>query len=182
MRRLFIIAAALGLVFAAVPLQGQTVATNLNELRLKVRAGDTIYVTTDDGEEHQATVVDLSASSLVIAADGSQTELSEARLRRIRQRVPDRLRNGALIGCLAGAASMTAVVKTLESPKGSCTGGCIATALLAYGGLGALVGVGVDALHKGKATIYEARETRRSLVIEPVLLPAAKAVHVTLRF
>jgi len=133
----------------------QTVAGSFEDLRFKVKAGDTVYVTGEDGKERKARIIDLTASSLVISTGAGQDDLTESRVKRIRQRRPDRLWNGALIGFIAGGAGSLAGAKALESPPGSCSGGCVAGNVLFGGGLGALIGLGIDALIKGKQTIYE---------------------------
>ena len=165
---LFTVVCASGLILPAVclavPATAQDVATTFEELRFKVKAGDTVYVTGEDGQERKASIVDLSASSLVVSTGGAQSNLTEGRVKRMRQRLPDRLRNGALIGFLVGGAGSTAMAKTLESPTGSCTGGCVAANILYGGGVGALTGLGIDALIKGKKTIYEPRQSAGTIV------------------
>jgi hypothetical protein len=142
-------------VLMAAPAAGQTVATTFEELRLKVQAGDTVYVTDDSGQSEQAArVLDLTAASLTVSIQGVRRELVESRVRRIRQRLPDSRKNGALIGLLVGAAGSTAGAVAMASPAGSCTGGCVGVNILFGGGLGALVGLGIDALIQGRKDIY----------------------------
>jgi hypothetical protein len=104
-------------------------------------------------------------------------------VRRIRQRVPDSRKNGALIGFLVGAASSTGMAIGLASPAGSCTGGCIAGNVLIGGGLGSLAGLGVDALIQGRRDIY-VRGGQASLDIDlsPVVSSHVKGVSMSLRF
>ena len=142
-------------VLMATPVTGQTVATNFEELRLKVKAGDTVYVTDDSGKSEQgARILDLSTSSLVVSIGGVRRELLESNVARLRQRLPDSKKNGALIGLLIGAAGSVAGAKALESPAGSCSGACVAGNILYGGGLGALIGLGIDALIQGRKDIY----------------------------
>jgi hypothetical protein len=128
------------------PVAGQTVAANFDELRFKVKAGDTVYITDDSGRsEQEARVLELSATSLAVSIGGVRRNLVEANVQRIRQRLADSKKNGALIGFLVGAAASTAGAKALESPPGSCSGACVAGNVLYGGGLGALAGLGIDA-------------------------------------
>ena len=52
---------------SAVSAHAQTVATNFDELRLKVKAGDTVYVIEGNGEERRARVLELAPSSLAVS-------------------------------------------------------------------------------------------------------------------
>ena len=157
-------------VLMATPVTGQTLATSFDELRFKVKAGDTVYVTDDSGKsEQEARILDLSASSLAVSIGGVRRDLVQSDVKRIRQRLPDSKKNGALIGFLVGAAGSTAAAKTLESPSGSCSGGCVAVNVLYGGGLGALVGLGIDALIQGRKDIYVRGASRSSqaIVVRP---------------
>jgi hypothetical protein len=150
----YVASVALALLIAA-PVMGQTVATSFDDLRFKVKAGDTVYVTDDSGKsEQEARILDLSASSLAVSIDGVRRELVESNVTRIRQRLPDSKKNGALIGFLIGGAGSIAGAKAMESPAGSCSAGCVGANLLYGGGLGALVGLGIDALIQGRKDIY----------------------------
>jgi len=185
-RVLFTVVRASGLILSAVclavPAAAQDVATTFEELRFKVKAGDTVYVTGEDGQEREAKIVGLSASSPVVTMGGAQSNLTEGRVKQMRQRLPDPLRNGALIGFLVGGAGSTAMAKALESPVGSCTGGCVAANILYGGGVGALIGLGIDHLIKGKKTIYEPSQSAGTIVLQPVLLSRTLGFGVGLRF
>ena len=99
-------------------------------------------------------------------------------MRRIRQRLPDSRKNGALIGSLVGAAASVAGAKALESPAGSCTGGCVAANVLIGGGLGALVGLGIDALIQGRKDIYVkgGSQASRDVVTRPFVSSQTKDI------
>ena len=172
-------------VLMTTPVAGQTVAASFEELRFKAKAGDTVYVTDDSGtSEREARILDLSASSLAVSVDGVRRDLVESNVTRIRQRLPDSRKNGALIGFLVGAAGSTAMAKAMESPAGACRGGCVAANVLFGGGLGALVGLGIDALIQGRKDIYVRGASRSSLdvVLRPSLTAQAKSLNVSLRF
>lgn len=102
---------------------------------------------------------------------------------RIRQRLPDSLKNGALIGFLVGAAGSTAGATTVASPAGSCTGGCVAVSVLYGGGLGALVGLGIDALVQGRKDIYVSGGSRLSgnPVLGASVWSQMRGLHITIR-
>jgi hypothetical protein len=164
---------------SAVSAHAQTVATNFDELRLKVKAGDTIYVIEGNGEERRARVLEVAPSSLAVSIGGKRLDLSENSVGRIRQRLPDPLWNGAAIGAgvyLAVAGGMVATIG-----EGNCDAGCWAINGLLAGGIGASIGVGIDALIKGRKTIYEAgdRQPSTSVVMRPVLSAGAKGLSVS---
>jgi hypothetical protein len=139
----------------AAPAAAQTIASTFGELRFKVEAGQTVYVTDDSGSpEQEARILDLTGSVLAVSIDGVRRELVETNVRRIRQRVPDSRTNGALIGSLVGAAGSTGGAIAMASPAGSCSGGCVAVNVLLGGGVGALVGLGIDALIQARKDIY----------------------------
>ena len=64
-------ATASAMLFALVPSLAfsQAAARNLDELRLKVKVGDTIYVTDQSGREQPGRIIDLSPTALVLASD-----------------------------------------------------------------------------------------------------------------
>ncbi len=86
--------------------QAQTVARSFEELRVKLRPGATGYVTDTSGQERKAQILDLSPSSLALSMDGATRDLDENVVRRIKQRLPDPVWNGAVIGGAVGAAPL----------------------------------------------------------------------------
>jgi hypothetical protein len=172
-------------VLMAAPVKGQTLAGSFDELRFKVKAGDTVYITNDGGQsEQKAQILDLSPSSLAVSIGGVRRDLGESNVARIRQRLPDSKKNGALIGFLVGAAGSVAMAQGLDSPDGSCRASCIGANVLYGGGIGALIGLGIDALIQGRKDIY-ARSARRSSLdfhVHPSVTSQAKTLNMALRF
>ena len=169
----------------AAPVAGQTVAASFDELRFKVKAGDTVYVTDVSGKpEQEGRILELSASSLAVSIGGVRRDLVEGNVQRVRQRLPDSKKNGALIGFLVGAAGSVAAAKTLESPSGSCGGGCVAVNVLYGGGIGGLVGLGIDALIQGRKDVYVSGASRSSqeVVVRPFVTFEAKGLNISFRF
>jgi hypothetical protein len=101
----------------------QVTARNFQELGLKVKAGDTVYITDDSGkQEREAQILELTPSLLAVSVGGVRRDLSASNVSRIRQRLPDSRKNGALIGFLVGASGATAGAVAMASPSGSCQG------------------------------------------------------------
>jgi hypothetical protein len=162
---------------------GQTVATSFEQLRFKVKAGDTVFVTDDGASEREARILDLTSAVLAVSIDGVRYELAESSVRRIRQRVPDSRKNGALIGSLVGAAGSAAGAIAMASPAGSCTGGCVAGNVLIGGGLGSLVGLGIDALIQRRKDVYvKSGQASLDIDLSPVVSSHVRGVRVLLQF
>jgi hypothetical protein len=163
-------------VLVAVPVSAQSVATSFEELRFTVNIGDTVYITQEPGSSEQKARVlsEPRASSLAVSIDGIRRELRETSVVRIRRRLPDSRINGALVGFLVGAASTTAAAMKLASPVGSCRGKCAAVNVAYGGGIGALVGLGIDSLVQGRQDIFVrhlAQSSRPSASMTRSLVP-----------
>ena len=169
-------------IFVTSAADAQQVATSFAQLQVLLKAGDTVYITENRGQpEWQTRIVGVTASSLAVSADGVRRELSENNVQRIRRRLPDSRKNGALIGFLVGAAGSTAAAKGLESPPGSCAGGCLAGNVLYGGGVGALVGLGIDALIQGKKDIYLKDAATHVSLARPWRLVTGPAMNLDVR-
>jgi hypothetical protein len=152
----------LGLCVAAPAASAaQGIAATFQELRLLVRPGDTVTVTDVSGQEVSGKVTDLSASSLALTANNQVREWREAEVATIKQRRGDSLANGALIG-LAIGASVTAIgiavwVNSDTYYEGEASAGEAVVVTALYGGLGAAIGTGIDALITRRQVVFEKR-------------------------
>lgn len=166
------------LLAAAMPAAAQGIANSFEELRLLVRPGDTITIRSSAGAEVTGKIDSLSRSSLVLR-DGERREFLEADVTSILQRRGDSLVNGALWGMAAGAGFIA--VAAAASCEGDCDGFVVAAALV-YSGLGAAIGIGIDALVMSRYVVYE--KARRSVAwrVSPLLTPRRQGVAVTLSF
>jgi hypothetical protein len=170
----------LSVVVVLMPAGGfaQAVATNFGELRLKAGPGDTLYITDTSGREFSSKVVDLSEKTLAVRVGGETRDLTEADVRRIRQRLPDRLWPSALIGFGVGAGLGALVAGFIECEGAECAGPS-----LGYGALGVGIGIGIDALIKGRKVIYEAPGTKPTRVaLQPIVSGSVRGVRVTVPF
>ena len=129
--------------------EAQDLAGTFDQLRVLVKPGDTLTVTNADGTSVRGKLTALSAASLSLEVTGARKLLRDSEVVMIAKRMPDSLRNGALIGLSIGAGLFGPAV-------GAATGdwGYAAIAALLYGGLGAGIGVGVDAMIEGPHVIY----------------------------
>lgn len=169
------LAFALFVLLLPWPARAQAVAQNFDELRLKIKAGDAIYVMDETGRERRGHVLDLSPSVLRMSFDGQPSEVSESATLRIRQRRPDPLWTGAIIGAGVGVA-----LGALPAMIDGCSyeTSCAAPAFI-LGGIGLGIGVGIDAMIQGRKTIYE-RPAGRTVRISPMVSPGRAGIHVVI--
>jgi hypothetical protein len=164
-------------------LLAQPAATSLSELRLLVRSGDSVSVVDTAGNTVTGRIADLSRSSLRLLVEGETRDFAQDGIRLITQRRSDSLANGAIIGAAAGAGFGVAGLVV------ACHSGCswepyaIPTIAALYGAMGAGIGVGVDALIRGRKVIYSSAPTRQTTVrVSPTLRPDQKSVRVAIGF
>jgi hypothetical protein len=109
-------------------------------------------------------------------------DLTEADVTRIRQRLPDPLWTGALIGFGVGAG-LGAVAAAFDEGYSHQGGGACAGPALMFGMLGAGASVGIDALIKGRKVIYQAPGIKPNRVaVQPIVSASARGLRLTMRF
>lgn len=162
------VAAAVGgaMMVAAAPAWAQERATSLDELRMVVGAGDKITVTNRDGQTVTGRVLSLSPSALSIAARSGDRTFSDNDINTISRRQGDSLANGAKIGFGVGAA--IGFLGGL-AVAGEVHDGALLLPFFAgiYGGLGAGIGVGFDAMIEDDHVIF-ARATTGRFSVTPI--------------
>ncbi|HEY5617909.1 MAG TPA: hypothetical protein VIK60_08180 [Vicinamibacterales bacterium] len=146
--------AALLLALVASPAYAQGVARSLSQLRVLVEGGSRITVIDGSGGEWSGRLGELTSSELLLQLDGRAQRFHERDIARIRQRRSDSLANGALWGLGVGVG-FTAMVMAGVAHDYDVNLGSALLATGVYGGLGAGIGVGVDALIRTSTTIYE---------------------------
>ena len=170
------------LVAVSVRAAAQEPVRTFDQLNTRLKVGDTIWVTDAQGRETEGKIGILSPDALTLGADGSKT-FAARDVSAIRERRPDSLKNGALIGL--GVGGGLALVACLGLAEGSGESGWCAIALGFYGGVGAGIGVGIDALIPGKKqAVYRAPGSlpSASLSFAPVITPRHKGVAVSFSF
>jgi hypothetical protein len=155
-------------------------ASSFEQLQVLVKPGDNVYITDFAGNTTKGKILELTASSLGLTVDGVQRNWLQNDVREIKQWRGDSLLNGAVIGAAAGAGIAIA-------PAIYCQGGCneaVAMTALFCGGIGAAVGVGIDALIPAKQTVFRSKtlSSLERLQIRPILNRSNKGVQVALTF
>jgi hypothetical protein len=171
--------------FIAVPAlaAAQEPVRDFSQLNTRLKPGDTIWVTDAQGRETKGGILSISADALTLEGAGGRT-FGSPDVTTIKVRLPDSLRNGALIGL--GVGGGLTLVGCLASIEGDDQAWCPLAAAF-YAGLGAGLGVGIDALIPRKKVVAyrapgSAGPSRARLSIAPVVTPRAKGLAVAFSF
>ena len=130
----------------------------------------------------QGSVVTSSSTSVTLNRGADTITLPLMKVRRIEVR--DSLINGTLIGALIGGGVSAWIAVTLDRDcNGPCGNWGAITRFIAVGaGAGALAGMGIDALHRGRRGIDRSPRPSRSVAILPTFSDTHLAVRVTARW
>ena len=158
------------------PLGAQTADRSFDESGRRLHPGDTIFVTTREGNETRGTLVRLTSTSLVISVGRGEREILAVHIQSIEKR-GDPLWNGALIG-----AGLFGVIAALPAAIVGCDGcrGGVAGVVLEGVAIGAAFGMLVDWLHQGRTPIYRAPPA--TVRVLPVLDPGRRGVMLSIQF
>ncbi len=165
-----------------IPATAQTTAA---AIRSTTKEGQKVSVTDDQGREFKGRISRLTAGSLSLLGSKTSTDIPYDQIVRI-DRPHDGLGNGALIGFGVGAALGLASM-AYEDTR-SCdpmafwdcsdpSAGSYAAVSMIMGGLGAAVGVGIDALVHRDAALYHRGNTR--IALAPALGHGKRAAMVS---
>ena len=169
-------------VLAAAPTaEAQTMAGSFEQLQVLVKPGDTISVTDNTGREFKGQIASLSSSSLALLVEGGRRDLTEVEITTIRQDRQDSLGNGAKWGLGIGAGLGLAAGVAIASGDGNASA-LIPILALVYGGLGAGVGAGLDALILSNQIIYYKPSNSARLTVSPLVTRERKGVLLSVRF
>lgn len=161
-------------------------ALSLEQMALLVKTGDTVTVADASGRETKGRIGVLSPTSLTLLIRNSQSVTFAATdIDTIRQRRADPLGNGARSGFWSGAAigGAAALVAVAQDDYLSPSPVWIPIAAAFYGGIGAALGVGFDALFLHDQVIYARPATPRAVVrVSPIASSTDRGVRVSVRF
>ena len=160
-------------------------AESFDQLRTLVAVGNTVKVADDRGREVRGVITGLS-TSLTLVVDARELQLEAAEIRRI-ERAGDSLKNGALKGFGQGLLWYGSIMGT------ACLlSGCRATAhewleiagvAGVFGGIGAGVGIAVDAMVPGWQVVYRPHVNRSShFSLSPDIRGRSPGVRLAWRF
>ncbi len=141
--------------------------------------GMTAWITDSSGREARTRIVDVSGGIVTAMADGGDWRVPVGNITRVRVRRADSLINGALIGAGAAVASGLFLCQLTE-PWDNCRDDI--GPMLRIGAAGAAIGIGIDALVRGRRTIYEAGRASARLSAVPLLARRAGGFRIAISF
>jgi hypothetical protein len=141
-------------------------ATRFSDLSLIVEIGDSVRVTDASGRILTGRLEGLTQGSLDVRVNSDVIRIPADNVRTVAARRNDSLANGAWIGLASGAALGIAAGATLAEHDEQAE--AMLAAGLVYGGIGAAVGVGIDAMIRGRKVIYQ---YEAGVTWAPLILP-----------
>ncbi len=148
-----------------------------------VKLGEQVRIVGMDGKAISGRVAEMSPSGLVLLSGGMRKEVTAGAVQRIQRDERDSLLNGAMIGLSTGAGL---VLLSAASTCRYCNGRdwqMFGLAAAVYGGVGAAIGAGIDALIRDHTVIYQRSDgTRASLAVAPIVGSKTKGVQLALRW
>lgn len=149
---------------------------------LRVRSGDTVWMTETNGALSRGVVLGVEPSAVRVAVDGREQRRELGDLREM-WRDGDSLRNGIAWGALSGLGAGLGVGVGLFAEYGGEVrdhAGPVAAifALCVGGGVG--IGAGIDALVRGRTLVYRAPAGRVTLL--PSVTGRSRGLLMSVRF
>ena len=152
-----------------------------------IAEGDRVWVTSVNGEETEGRIVGVPSTTTVDLSDGhTRRSIRVDDIRRIEGR--DSLKNGAIVGAVAGGAAMalfaTWAIQLGDEGQGVSSRDvsmAIRLSAMAAGG-GALAGAGIDRAIDGRRTLYAAPGSRAGLSVRPMLSQTSSGVRLALKW
>ena len=167
------------LVSTSSAVLAQTVQEPKRNLEAALLPGMTVWITDSVGREEKTRIVGVSGDVVTTTAGGDIRRLRTTDVTRVRVRDSDPVINGALIGAGAAVASGLLLCRATE-PWENCRDDV--GPMLRIGAIGAGVGIGIDALIRGRRTIYEAGQGSTRLHVAPIIAANATGLRLALRF
>ena len=119
-----------------------------------MQVGEKVTVTTQTGQVFEGTLASLTASELSLNTAHGPQVLPGNELTKIQARRPDSLWTGGLIGVAVGVTPVVIVAASKCDNEDTYCDNMVLSGVL-FAGVGGLVGVLIDALHKSDVTIMK---------------------------
>lgn len=157
----------------------QTPQPTTSSLETALIQGMTVWITDADGREEKTRIVGVSGGIVTATAGNGIRRFRAADITRVRARQSDSVLNGALIGAGAAVASGLFLCTRTE-PWRNCRDDV--GPMLKIGTVGAGIGLGIDALIRGRRTIYEAASGSTRLHVSPIVGRHTRGLQVAVSF
>ena len=141
--------------------------------------GTTVWITDPAGREQKTRIVGVIGDIVTTTAGGYLQRRPTADVMRVRVRHADSVINGALIGAGVAVASGLVLCRLTETWE-NCRDDI--GPMLRTGAIGAGIGIGIDALIRGRRTIYEADRGAARLHVAPIVARHAGGLQISLSF
>lgn len=150
-----------------------------SSLESVLKPGMTVWIVDAGGHEEKIEIADVSGGTVSARVGTGLRQRVAADIMRVRTRRSDSLIDGALIG--AGAAIASGLfLCTRTEPWRNCRDD--AGPIVRIGAVGAGIGIAVDALIRGRKTIYERDPRSTRLLVTPVVSGHSKGAQISLHF
>jgi hypothetical protein len=177
-----------GFLATAAAASAQESASSFEELVGRIHVGHQIWVTDTTGRQVRGRLERLSSDRLVLKANGLEI-FAASDVRQVRTRDRDSLKNGTLIGLGIGLGMGTAwCIGAVADDSGDIDARVeCAEGFTVFPGLGALIGLAVDAVIPGKMrVVYQAplpgEASRACLMVVPLVSSRAKGLALSFAF
>ena len=124
----------------------------------------TVWITDTSGREQRGRVIKVTPELITLAADGDVRQMRASEVTRIRERQGDPVWHGAVVGAGVMLATGLSLCRLME-PWDACDDPGPIVQMAAVGGG---IGVAVDALVRGRRTVYEAPRRGTSVRVVPI--------------
>ena len=176
----------LTLLIAVLPAfaAAQEPVRSFDQLKTRLKVGDTIYVTDVQGREVRGRVRELGPSALTLDSGGPTTMHGDA-VRVIEKRSSSPVKRGALWGLAAGAGLGVTWLAIAAQDPGDGSAGIAVAILGGCAGIGAGLGAAIGAaVPEKRVVIYRAVGASGSarFSLTPVITPRTKGVAVAFTF
>lgn len=167
------------LFFTTTGVLAQSPSAATPGLRSILTPGMRVWITDGSGREEKTQIVDVSGEVVITTTNADTRRFQTADILRVSARQSDSVLNGALIGAGVAVASGLFLC-SLTEPWENCRDDV--GPMFRTGAVGAGIGIGIDALIRGRKTIYEAASSSTRLDAAPVLGRGTAGLRVSLRF
>ena len=141
--------------------------------------GMSVWITDARGHQERIRLAGISGDVLTAAGRGRIRQIHKRDITRIQVRRSDSLLNGALIGAGSGVASGLLICNLME-PWENCRDDV--GPMFAFAGLGAAIGMGIDALRRDRAVVYDTTQVSTQFSAAPIVTRSGGGVRVSFRF
>lgn len=164
---------------SASAVSAQTPQPGTNNLETALIQGRTVWITDANGREEETRIVGLFDGIVTATGGVDIRRFRTTDIVRVRARHSDSVLNGALIGAGAAVASGLFLCTRTE-PWENCRDDI--GPMVKIGALGAGIGIAIDALIRGRRTIYEAAPGTTRLHASPILGRHTRGLQIAVSF